>query len=102
MSFWPGDQNVFPIAEPFIKQWEGFSLAPYLDSANIPTIGWGTIRYPNGQSVTMSDPSISQDYAEDCFRFDLQGASAMIGTHFTQTPTLNQAAAMLSLSYNIG
>jgi len=44
----PGNDAAFPPAKPIIKQCEGVKLSPYLDSARIPTIGWGTISYPNG------------------------------------------------------
>ncbi len=38
-----------------IKKWEGFRANAYLDPVGIPTIGYGTIRYPNGQKVQMGD-----------------------------------------------
>ena len=58
---WPGNAAVFALCEPRIKDFEGFRAAPYRDSANIPTIGYGTILYPNGHSVTMADPAITGD-----------------------------------------
>ena len=53
MPNWPGDAAVFPLCMPVIKQFEGFRAKPYKDSAGIPTIGYGTIRYPDGSAVTM-------------------------------------------------
>ncbi|MFM7716173.1 MAG: lysozyme, partial [Microcystis sp.] len=38
-----------------IKKWEGFRANAYLDPVGIPTIGYGTIRYPNGQPVELGD-----------------------------------------------
>ncbi len=38
-----------------IKSFEGYYANAYLCPANVPTIGWGTIRYPNGQKVKMGD-----------------------------------------------
>ena len=38
-----------------IKHFEGLYLSAYLDAAKIPTIGRGTIRYPNGKKVQMGD-----------------------------------------------
>ena len=53
MPNWPGDAAVFPFCMPIIKQFEGFRAKPYKDSAGIPTIGYGTIQYPDGKAVTM-------------------------------------------------
>jgi lysozyme len=102
MANWPGDAAVLPLAEPIIKQFEGLELSPYLDSAGIPTIGWGTIQYPNGQRVTMDDPAITEDYAEQCLEFEISQKTAAISDCLTHMPTIHQAAAMLSLAYNIG
>ena len=102
MAYWPGDAAVLPLAEPIIKQFEGLKLSPYLDSAGIPTIGWGTIQYPNGHRVTMSDPAIDESYAEQCLEFEISQKTAAISGCLTRMPTIHQAAAMLSLAYNIG
>ena len=42
---------------------EGLVLHPYLDSANIPTIGIGATHYENGVRVTMKDTSITKQRA---------------------------------------
>lgn len=47
----------------FIGEFEGFKSKPYLDIAGIPTIGYGTIVYPNGKKVTLKDPSITNEQA---------------------------------------
>ena len=43
-----------------IKSEEGCILHPYYDKAGVPTIGWGTTRYPNGVRVKMTDPPRTQ------------------------------------------
>jgi lysozyme len=102
MATWPGDTAVFALAVPLIKEWEGYSASPYLDTAGIPTIGWGTTLYPSGRPVTMADPTISQGYAQDCLTFEMQGKSTALQHMLTASPTIHEAAAMLSLCYNIG
>jgi len=102
MSNWPGDAAVFPLCTPLIKQFEGFRAAPYLDSAGIPTIGYGTIQYPDGSAVTIHDPAITEPEAESFLKFQMSQKSAAIAPCFQKKPTLHQAAAMLSLTYNIG
>lgn len=102
MPQWPTETAIFALAMPFIKEREALKLAPYRDSAGIATIGWGTIRYPNGRPVTMQDPAISEAYAQDCLTFEMQGKCSSLQRLVTADATAHQAAAFLSLSYNIG
>ena len=107
MPNWPGDNAVFPLCLPLIKQFEGFRSAPYKDSAGIPTIGYGTILYPpppngTGKSVTMSDPAVSEDQATGFLAYQMSLKSGQIAPLLQKQATLHQAAAMLSLLYNIG
>jgi lysozyme len=53
-----------------IEKWESLKLDAYIDPVGIPTIGWGTIRYPNGQKVKMGD-KISQAEAEAFLKFEI-------------------------------
>ncbi|HEY8698821.1 MAG TPA: lysozyme [Rhizomicrobium sp.] len=102
MANWPGNDAVFALCKDRIKQFEGYSAKPYRDSAGVPTIGWGTIRYPNGKTVTMSDPAIGKDYAEQCLTFEMTQKAAILASHLEKSATVHQAGAMLSLAYNIG
>jgi lysozyme len=102
MSNWPGDDAVFPFAMPIIKQFEGFRAAPYKDSAGIATIGYGTILYPDGKAVTMNDPAVTDEQATGFLSHQMSIKSAAIAPLLTRPATLHQAAAMLSLTYNIG
>lgn len=47
----------------WISHWEEFSEEPYLDTGKVPTIGYGTTRYPDGRRVSLRDPRITQDQA---------------------------------------
>lgn len=53
-----------------IKKYEGLRLEPYLCPANIPTIGYGATYYPPGtnQKVSLSDPAITEAYAESILK----------------------------------
>ena len=102
MPNWPGDAAVFPFCLPIIKQFEGFRATPYKDSAGVPTIGYGTIQYPDGSAVTMADPAITEPEAESFLKFQMSQKSAAIAPCLQRQATLHQAAAMLSLTYNIG
>lgn len=93
------------IAIKFIKQWEGFKSIPYLDSAGIPTIGYGSIVYPDGVKVSMIDPSITEHQAEAMLRLDLdKRCKSLLGFLAKCEVDLNdnQKAALLSFSYNLG
>ncbi|HEY4112587.1 MAG TPA: lysozyme [Rhizomicrobium sp.] len=102
MANWPGNDAVFALCKDHIKEFEGYSAKPYRDVKGVPTIGWGTIVYPNGRTVTMSDPAISKDYAEQCLSVEMAQKAAAIASHLEAAATIHQAAAMLSLAYNIG
>ena len=102
MSNWPGDDAVFPLSMPIIKQFEGFRAAPYKDSAGIPTIGYGTILYPDGKAVTMNDPAITEAQATSYLSYQMSLKSKAIAPSLQKPASLHQGAAMLSLTYNIG
>jgi len=81
---------------------EGCILHPYRDQVGIPTIGIGCTYYENGVKVTMDDPAITQERANELF--------TNIGTvysnpvHFWTVPILNQNQfnALFSFCYNVG
>jgi lysozyme len=87
---------------PLIKNFEGFRAAPYKDSAGIPTIGYGTILYPTGKAVTMADTPVSDADATGFLSYQMSLKSKAIAPMLQKLASLHQAAAMLSLTYNIG
>jgi lysozyme len=102
MANWPGDDAVFPFCMPIIKQFEGYSAKPYLDSVGVATIGYGTTHYPDGAKVTMQDPACTDPEATSWLTNFMSGTSKQIAALLTRPATLHQSAAMLSLTYNIG
>jgi GH24 family phage-related lysozyme (muramidase) len=85
-----------------IKSQEGCVLHPYLDIAGVPTIGWGSTIYRNGNHVTMHDPSITQFEAERLlgWQIDIKGkaVTAMLLVIVNQ----NQFDALVDFAYNEG
>jgi lysozyme len=85
---------------------EGFRSAPYLDSAGIWTIGYGTIRI-NGQPVTANTPPIDEPTARTLMESELQPVVKSVrgllcpGTG-PWSVTEAQIAACASFSYNEG
>jgi lysozyme len=99
---WPADYDIFPLAKPLIKNAEGYSSKPYLCPAGVATIGWGSTRYPNGRKVTMTDSEIDQSWAEVCLTSAMRRVMEDLQKVMTRVPTTNQAAALVSLAYNVG
>ena len=86
-----------------IKDFEGLRLKPYLCSAGVPTIGYGTTRYPNGKKVTMNDKPITQQQADDFFDNDIIAFENELNFLIKGlTITQNQYNALLSFGYNLG
>ena len=85
-----------------VKEFEGLSLKPYLCSAGVPTIGYGTTYYPDNRKVTMKDPEITKEQAESFLMTHLekyaQTVSKMIKAPYTQ----GQIDALSCFAYNIG
>lgn len=90
-------------AAELIAQFEGFRANPYLDSVNIPTIGYGTTFYENGKKVALGDPPVTKDRAMSLMLnylnvHTLPTFKANIKVQLQQ----HQVDALASLAYNIG
>jgi lysozyme len=98
-----GIKEVISIAEPLIKRFEGWRSKPYLCSANVPTIGWGSTMYENGDKVTLDDPEITKERGQVLFELDAERFLLQV---YKACPVLtkhdNKAAAILSWTYNLG
>jgi lysozyme len=98
-----GIKEVISIAEPLIKRFEGWRSKPYLCSANVPTIGWGSTMYENGDKVTLDDPEITKERGQELFELDAERFLLQV---YKACPVLtkhdNKAAAILSWTYNLG
>jgi lysozyme len=98
-----GIKEVISIAEPLIKRFEGWRSKPYLCSANVPTIGWGSTMYENGDKVTLDDPEIAKERGQALFELDAERFLLQV---YKACPVLtkhdNKAAAILSWTYNLG
>lgn len=86
-----------------IQQFEGCRLKPYLCPAGVPTIGWGSTRYPNGVRVSLRDPAITQAKADEMLLWDLHAFEADVnkltkGVVLTQ----NMFDALVDFAYNVG
>lgn len=88
-----------------ITRFEGFYPEPYLCPAGVPTIGYGTIIYPNGVRVKLSDPPCTKSQAKEWLSFELREKENYINTWLIAnniTLTENQFSAIISFAYNLG
>jgi len=86
-----------------LKQLEGFRSKPYLCSAGVPTIGYGSTRYSNGVRVSLRDPEISETKAVEMLIFDVATFDKDV-TMLTKSVILtqNQFDALVLFAYNVG
>ena len=80
-----------------IKEFEGFYSTAYLCPANVETIGFGTVRYKNGNKVKLGE-RITMKEAEDELMFELEKIAINIKAKVNQ----NQFDALCSFTYNLG
>jgi lysozyme len=80
-----------------IKEFEGFYSTAYLCPANVETIGFGTVRYKNGNKVKLGE-RITMKEAEDELMFELEKIAINIKAKINQ----NQFDALCSFTYNLG
>lgn len=84
-----------------IKEFEGLSLTAYLCPAGVPTIGYGTTIYPNGERVKIGQHCNEEDATKYLMQ-EICRKSINISNYFTKPLTDNQYGALLSFAYNLG
>lgn len=86
-----------------LKQLEGFRSKPYLCSAGVPTIGFGSTRYSNGVRVNLKDPEITEAKAIEMLLLDTAAFEKDVAT-LTISAKLNQNQfdALVLFAYNVG
>lgn len=84
-----------------IKEFEGLYLKAYLDPVGIPTIGWGTIKYPNGEKVKMGD-TVTAAQAEAYLIHEMSGFVKSVEKLVKVAISNNSFCALVSFCYNLG
>lgn len=84
-----------------IKHFEGFRSEAYLDPADIPTIGYGTTRYPSGKPVRTGD-HVSREQAEEFLKHECDGIAPVLEKLVQVHVNQNQVDALFSFCYNLG
>lgn len=85
-----------------IQHFEGCQLKAYADPIGIPTIGWGTIQYPNGEKVKLGD-EINQEQADEYLEHEVnEKTKGIYNLIDVDTLTQHQLDALTSFAYNCG
>ena len=85
-----------------LKKVEGFRNNVYLDSAGVPTIGYGFTYYPCGTKVKTTDAPISRNDADVILLQIMEEYEDGVNKYVTSKLTQNQFNALVSFSYNVG
>ena len=91
-------------AAALIREFEGFSSVVYKCPAGVPTIGWGTTRWPDGAAVKIGD-TITRDAADGLLdnMLETQVVPALAKSIPNwKTLTANRQNALISFAYNVG
>lgn len=96
-----GQRDISEKGYAIIRQFEGLRLKSYLDGGGVWTIGYGTIKYPNGTPVKSGD-MCTEAQAEAWLKSDCKWVDACLDKYVTVKVTQNQFDALASFIYNIG
>lgn len=85
-----------------VKSFEGFFSKPYLCPAKVPTIGYGTILYPNGKKVTLQDKPCTEAEAIEWMRYELNQKAKEVDAMAIDAVNQHQFDSLVSFAYNCG
>lgn len=85
-----------------IAEFEGLRLKPYLCSAGVPTIGYGSTFYENGTNVKLTDAPITKQRAEQLLKNTADKFAEKVAVLITKPVTQNQFNALVSFAFNVG
>lgn len=101
-----GKQQDYEPALELIKQFEGCHLEAYADPLHgwgVPTIGYGTTRYPDGRKVQKGD-KITNSEATNLLNIEVEriGKKLSSSISYWNEMTREQKCALISFAYNLG
>lgn len=92
------------VAVDLCKRFEGLYLKPYYCPAGVPTIGFGTVYKPDGTTVTMEDPPITAEIAQEWLEAQQRNECLPAAVRYTPGLVGDQEAlgAIADFIYNLG
>ena len=95
--------DALEIAAELCKRFEGFRSRPYLCPAGVATIGYGSVRYPDGSAVTLFDAPITRERAAELLLSDLRRSRLPAVLQLCPgADTPERIAALVDFAYNLG
>jgi lysozyme len=85
-----------------IKKFEGLRLNAYKDIAGVWTIGYGSTKYTNGDTVKPGDKLTDESQADELFKHTLSQYMNAVKNGVKVLLTQNQFDALVSFTYNVG
>ncbi len=96
-----GNMDISENGYSIIREFEGFRSSAYKDTGGVWTIGYGTIRYPNGDKVKQGD-TCTTSQAESWLKNDCKWVDDCLDSSIKVDVNQNQFDALASFVYNIG
>ena len=94
--------TVQPADLALIEEFEGFSSVVYACPAGVPTIGFGTTRYPDGRRVAFGDAPCTREQARGWIAYECRHVAQIIDRIIVVDLSENERAALISFSFNLG
>ena len=86
-----------------IKHFESFRAKPYLCSASVATIGYGSTKYTNGRKVTLQDKPISEKQATALLMETVKTYEEVVNREFKGIElSQDMFDGLVSFAYNTG
>ena len=85
-----------------IKNFEGLVLHPYRDAVGVVTIGYGSTRWGTGRPISMDDPPIDEETANNLLLYAVNNIIPDLTEMVKATLNQNQTDALISFAYNVG
>lgn len=94
--------SIVELTLPLQRRFEGFRSSPYLCPAGVPTIGYGSTHYEDGIAVTLKDPQITRERAEQLLRHEVRVRCIPAVANLCPQVHAELAAALVDFVYNLG
>jgi lysozyme len=91
------------VAAALARRFEGCYLRPYLCPAGVPTIGYGATYYEDGSRVTLLDPQITRERAEELLLWMVR--TKYLPAVIRRCPGIDdplRLAAIIDFTFNLG